>query len=156
MRREQEDFRRGIEEEREQAETRALESRIHPAFGKYRFSGKLGSAEDEHMFDDMLWSAAMKKLEPLEEQGLEITREAVDKAFSSTATAIRRRIRSHAEKRVSKTVEHKKQQAAETAEKHTMKGISNNSKAEEASELLRKGNLSGLLRGWGRYGDIFK
>lgn len=155
IRRENEEFRKRMESEKEATELAALESTIHPVYEKYNFTGKLGDGDDEALFNDMLWNSALKKLEPLEEQGLEITREMVDRAFGDTANAIRKRIRVQADKRVKSAVSKKKQQAAEVAEKTVQKGIRSNDRAEEARGLIRDGNISGIFKNWGRYGQLF-
>lgn len=155
IRRENEEFRKSIEQQREAAEMAALESQIHPVYDKYNFSGKLGNADDEALFNDMLWNTAMRKLEPYEEEGLEITSEMVDKAFGDTANAIRRRIRANADKRARSSVAKKKQEAAEVAERTVQGGVRSNSAAREARDLIRGGNITDVLRNWGKYGSVF-
>jgi hypothetical protein len=157
IRRENEQFRKQIEQEREQAELRSVQSVVNPSFERYRFAGKLGDPTDEHMFDEMLWNTAMKRLEPYETQGLEITRELVEREFSRASSAIRRRINVSAEKKVAATIRKKKEQATENAQKQVMSGyVANSNKdAEEARELIRNGDLTGLIRGLGKYGKLF-
>lgn len=155
IRKEHEDFIRKVETEREQAETRALESRVHPSFEKHRFKGRLGDATDEHMFDEMLWNTAMKRLEPYEAKGIEITSEMVDKEFGSVAAVLRKRIAVQADKATSRAISKKKQDATESAQAKVMSGYRNDSVKDEASALINSGNLSKLLGNWGKYGSLF-
>ncbi len=156
IRKENEDFRKEMAAEKETAELRSLESRVHPVFDKYRFADKLGDANDEHMFDEMLWNSALKRLEPYEEQGLSITPELVDREFRNVAMAIRKRIGLQAEKKAAKVVEQKKQEATENVQAAVKSGYSSGNKnAQEARDLINNGNLTSLLKGWSKYGSLF-
>lgn len=156
IRKDNEKFKQQVTEEREQAETKELQSRIHPAFSKHRFEGKLGSAEDEHMFDEMLWNTAMKRLQPYEEQGLDLSPELVEKEFSAVSRAIRKRISAQAEKKAERVVQQKKQEATENVQAKVMSGYKQGGKSKEARDLIESGNLTGLLKGWGKYGSLFQ
>jgi len=148
-------FREDMQKERETAELRSLESRLHPEFEKYRFRGKLGDTTDEHMFDEMLWTTALKKLEPYEEKGLEITPEMVSTAFRSVSQSLRKRIVSHGEKVAQKAVETKKAQAAERVQStvsSTYEGGKGKSAREEALGLIQKGDLASVFKQWSRLG----
>jgi len=138
--------------ERETAELRSLESRVHPAFEKYRFDGKLGSAEEEWMFDEMLWNTTMKRLEPYEAKGEEITRELVEREFRTVSSALRKRITGVAEKTATKVVEQKKQDALTGAQTASQNAYKKGGLAKEASDLLRSGNLRGLFQNWSKLG----
>lgn len=155
IRKENEEFRKQMTETKDQADMRSLESRVNPVFDKYRFADKLGSADDEHMFDEMLWNSALKRLEPYEDQGLELNPELIDREFRSVAQAIRRRISVQADKRVSKVIEQKKQEATENAQAKVMSGYKTGGVAQEASELIKSNNLTSLLKNWNKYGSVF-
>lgn len=163
IRKENEDFRKSVEQQREEAETRALESKIHPSFEKYRFKGKLGNADREHLLDEMVWNSALRKLEPYEEQGLEITPEVIDSEFRKAASAIRSTVSATANKAAAKTVERKKQQATEHAQAAVRSGMGSSAqrqaKAKEAMSLIDQGSggLTNLLKGWNTngYGKLF-
>lgn len=155
MRRENEQFRQQMEKEREQVELRSLESQVHPVFDKYRFADKLDNADDEHMFDEMLWNSALKRLEPYEEKGLPITQELVDREFRQVAMAIRKRIGLQAEKKASKTINQKKQEATENVQAKVMSGYKTSGTVTEARDLIQSGNLTKLLQNWGKYGKVF-
>lgn len=155
LRQENEKFKQEITQERETAELRNLEARIHPAFHKYRFADKLGNETDEHMFDEMLWNTTLKRLEPYEEQGLEISPELVEKEFATVSSAIRRRIGQQAEKRVVRTTQQKKQEATENVQAKIMSGYMEGGAAKEARDLINSGNTKGLLRNWSKYSQLF-
>lgn len=156
IRKENEDFKKSIEQEREAAELRSVESKINPVFDKYRFAGKLGSADDEHIFDSMLWTTALKNLAPYEEQGLPLTSEIVEKEFRNVAQRIRSRINTQAEKKVSQVVEQKKQEATENVQAKLKSGYrAGGNSANEARNMIQDGNLTGLLKNWGKYGGLF-
>lgn len=156
MRKENEDFRKNMETERETAELRSLESKVHPPFEKYRFKGRLGDENDEHMFDEMLWNTALKRLEPYEEKGVDISPELIEREFRTVAQSLRKRVGVQADKAVSKVVERKKTEATEHAQAKAMSGFRNSTTAQEAENLISSGNLSSLLKGWGKYGGLFQ
>lgn len=155
IRKENEEFRKQMLQEKEQAELHSLESRVHPVFDKYRFADKLGDANDEHMFDEMLWNSALKRLEPYEEQGLAITPELIEKEFRNVAIAIRKRIGVQAEKKAAKAVEQRKQEATENVQAKVRSGYRSDGSAKEARDLIEGRNLTGLLKNWGKYGGLF-
>ncbi len=155
IRKDNESFKKTVTEERDAAEMRAMEARVHPVFEKYRFADKLGDATDEHMFDEMLWNSALKRLEPYEEQGLDLTPDLIDREFRSVAQAIRKRIGVQAEKKATKVVEQKKQEATENAQAKVMSGYTKGGSADEARKLLNNGDIKGILKNWGRLGSAF-
>lgn len=155
IRKENEDFKRSVQAEKETAELRSLESTVHPVFDRYRFADKLGDSDTEQMFDEMLWNAALKRLEPYEEKGLPITQDLVDREFKSVSTALRKRINLQAEKKAAKVVEQKKREATENVQAAVSNGYRSSSAAKEAEDLIKSGNIAGLFRGWGKYGKVF-
>lgn len=155
IRKENADFRKQVTSEKEQAEERALESKIHPVFDKYRFADKLGDAQDEHLFDKMLWTTAMERLEQYETEGLSVTPELIDKEFRTVASTLRKRINVQAEKKAGKVVEQKKREATENVQAKVMSGYKTGGSAQEARDLMQKGDLTSILKGWGKYGKLF-
>lgn len=155
LRAENERFKQEITKERETAELRSLESRVHPAFHKYRFADKLGDADDEHMFDEMLWNTTLKRLEPYEEQGLDISPELVEKEFANVSSAIRRRINLQSNKKAAAAVVQKKQEATENVQAKVMSGYRTGGAAKEAQDLINSGNTKGILKNWSRYSGLF-
>lgn len=156
--REHDERMRKFEEERTAIDLRAAESKIHPAFDKYRFADKLGDTDAEQMFDEMLWSTAMQRLEPYEEKygsAMAIPPEVVNQTFRDVAAKVRSRISSQAEKKVARTVEQKKQEAAENVQAKVKSGYKTDGVAKEAAALMNAGNLTGLLKNWSKYRGVF-
>lgn len=154
LRKDNEDFKKTVQQEREQAEMKSMESRVHPVFEKYRFADKLGDAQDEHMFDEMLWNSALKRLEPYEQQGLDISPELVEREFRNVASAIRKRISVQAEKRVSKVVEQKKQEATENVQAKIKSGYTGSSDQEKLKKAIQSGDTSNIFKNWGTFSKI--
>lgn len=151
LRTEGEEREKRVVAEREQAELRSMESRVHPAFEKYRFEGKLGSAEDEDMFDEMLWNTTLKRLKPYEEKGVEISRELVEQEFRAVSSALRKRIAGQAEKKASQVVNQKKQEATENAQASTMSAYTKGGAAAEAQDMIKRGDFFSLFK---KHGSI--
>jgi len=142
--------------QREQAELRSLESRVNPAFEKYRFDGKLGDGEDEAMYDELLWNATMKRLSPFEEQGVEITRELVDSTFKDVSSRLRKRIGVTASKQASNIISQKKQEAIENVQANATSAYKKGGARAEAEDLISKGNFKSLFSNWGKHSKAFK
>lgn len=147
-----EEWEKKMASEREAADLRSLESRVHPAFEKYRFDGRLGSADEEAMFDEMLWNTTMKRLEPYEAKGEEITRELVEREFRTVSSALRKRITGLAEKTATKVVEKKKEDALTGAQTSSQNAYRKGGLAKEAGDMLKAGNLRGLFSNWSKLG----
>lgn len=154
IRKENEEFRKSVSEEREQAETRALESRVHPVFEKYRFADKLGNSGDEHMFDEMLWNSALKRLEPYEEKGLNLSPDIIEREFKSVAQAIRNRIGVQAEKKVSKTIDQKKQEATENVQAKLKSSYTKDGDSTQLKKLIQNGDTGGIFRNWSTFSKL--
>jgi len=155
IRKENEDFKKSVQAEREAAEMKVLESTVHPAFDRYRFADKLGDADTEQMFDQMLWDSSLKRLEQYEERKVPITADLVEQEFKAVATALRKRINVQADKKAARAVEQKKQEATENVQAAVSSGYRNTSLQKEASDMLKNGNLTGLLKQWNKYGSVF-
>lgn len=156
MRKENEDFRKQIAAEKEEADLRAMESRVHPAFDKYRYAGKLGDEHDEQLFDTMLWNTTIDRLTEYENQGQAITPEMIQNEFREVSARLNKRIGVQAEKTVAKVMEQKKREATENVQAKVMSGYKAPSgAAQEAQGMLRDGNLQGIFKNWGKYKSVF-
>jgi hypothetical protein len=94
-------------------------------------------------------------LEPYEEKGIPLTADLVEKEFKSVAVALRKRINVQAEKKAARAVEQKKQEATENVQAAVSSGYRNSNLQKEASDMIRGGNLTGLLKQWNKYGSVF-
>lgn len=154
IRKENEEFKKQVSQEREQAEERAMESKIHPVFEKYRFAERLGNAQDEHLFDDMLWSSALKRLEQYEEKSLDITPELIEKEFRTVATALRSRIDSQAQKKAGQVITQKKQEATENVQSKVKSAHASSSDQEKLKQLIQSGDTNSIFKNWGTFGKL--
>ena len=155
IRRENEEFRKSISAEREAAETKALEGTVHPVFDRYRFADKLGDADTENMFDEMLWTSALKRLEPYEEKGIPLSQDLVEKEFKAVAVALRKRINVQAEKKAAKAVEQKKQEATENAQAAVASGYRSSDINKQAMDLAKQGNIGAIFKNWNKFKGSF-
>jgi hypothetical protein len=154
IRKENEEFRNKMSAEREEAETRALESRVHPAFEKYRFAGRLGNATDEHLFDEMLWNSSLKRLEQYETQGLSLSPELVEKEFKAVYSVLSKRINGLAQKKASQVVEQKKREATENVQAQVRGAYSGNSETEKLKKMISAGDTDSIFKNWGSFKGI--
>jgi hypothetical protein len=156
IRRENEKFREEMTRKGEEAELNELKSQINPVFNKYRFAEKLGDAEGEQLFDEMLWSHGLKKLDTLADKGIDLTPEVIDREFRQVSMALRKRINSQVEKKTGEVIERKKSNATESVQAQVKSGYSRDGGlAKEARDLIESRNLTGLLSGWKKYSSLF-
>jgi ubiquitin len=154
IRKENAEFKRQVQEERETAELRSMESRIHPAFEKHRFAEKLGNAQDEHLFDEMLWNSSIKRLEQYEEKGMDISPELVEREFRAVATALRNRIGAVAEKKAGQVIAQKKQEATENVQSRIKSSMAGSSDGDKLKGLIQSGNTGDIFKNWGAFKGI--
>lgn len=155
IRKENEEFRKQMSAEKESAELRSLESRVHPAFDKYRFADKLGDPADEAMFDQMLWRTAMDRLDPYEDQyGNAIPQEIIEKEFRAVSASLRKRINVQADKKASQVVEQKKREATENVQTKVQSGYKTGSAQAEAQKLMNQGagGIAKIIQNMTKYG----
>lgn len=154
IRKENSKFKEEVTKEREEAQTRALESRVHPAFEKYRFNGKLGNADDEQMFDEMLWNSTLNRLKPYEEKGLDLSPTLIEQEFRKVATAVRSRISAQADKKASQVVAQKKQEATENVQAQVKSGYSSDSNEVALKKAIQSGNTGDIFKNWNSFRGI--
>lgn len=130
-----------ISQKEEQAATRSLESRLHPAFDRYRFSGKLGDEGMEHMLDETIWNQVTKRLTDYPED-VELTQSVIDREFRTVSQNLQKVIHVQAEKKVQKTVDKKKAEAVKTAQITAKKGLTGQSEKDKFMDSIKSGNLS--------------
>jgi hypothetical protein len=147
IRKENEEIRTGVQKDRERAELAQLEAQVHPAFDKFRFAGRLGNADDEHMFDEMLWNTTLKRLQPYEESG-KLTAARIESEFRAVASKLRQRMQVQAEKQVAKAVEARKEQATANVQMKAMKGVGQSQQDKDINSLTPDG-LSKFFRRYG-------
>lgn len=140
-----------VKEDREVSEIKSLEAKIHPAFDRYRFHGKLGDKDAEHRLDRMLWTDTLTALEDYDE----ITPELVEKEFKTTAQFLGNVIEKQVETNTKKVSKTRKRNAKEAAQVQQVRGYVGNDLKKEASTNIKSGNLVDILKGWDKYGKLF-
>lgn len=133
-----------LEQKEEQAATRSLESRLHPAFDRYRFAGKLGDAVAEHQLDETVWNQVTKRLAEYPEE-VELTQAVIDREFRAVAQNLQKVINVQTEKRVQKTVDKKKNEAMKTAQMTAKKGLTNSGERDKFIDNIKNGNITGAI-----------
>jgi len=137
---------------KEQAELQNLEAKIHPAFDKYRFHGKLGDADAEQQLDEMLWAKVINNLDDYDGK---LDAEIINKEFSKVAAAINKVVNKQTERTVKKTTEARKRNAKETAQLEQVRGYVDSGLKQEAAAKIKSGDLTHILQNWGKFGKLF-
>lgn len=142
-----EEFQKQIEEKENQSYLRELESKLYPAFDRYRFAGKLGDPATENLYDEAIWGKVKERLAEYPDT-IELNQAVVDKEFRTVANMFRKHIKAQTEKQVKKTVENKKFETMRRAQVAAKKGLGSNTKQRQILESLKQGNLSSALELW--------
>jgi hypothetical protein len=150
LRREQEELRQTVAQRQEAAEVAELQSVVNPAFDKYRFSGKLSDESQAQDLDEMVWARGKAQLERYEGEGMKITPEIADKVFRSAANRLRKIVNVESDRKADRKVRKTKETALETAQKQTQRGMSSNDDADKARELMKRGDISGFFKNFGK------
>lgn len=155
IRSENEKFRKEMLGKKEEVEVASMQSLINPIFDKYRFAEKLGNPVNEQLFDEMLWNSTIKRLEPYEEKGLDLSRELIEREFKAVSQSLRSTIGKQADKKADRVIAQKKQEATENVQSKVMSGYKASGSNKEASDLIKKGDLSSIFKGWSKLGKSF-
>jgi len=150
-----EDTLKKVETERETAERLNTESLLHPAFSRFGFDGKLGSPEDEHMLNEMLWTRATGALDELQASGVAITKDTVEQQFKKYALAISRITRKEGEKRAETVIAQKKQEAKASVQKALSSKMREQTDEEREAHQALGTDVRGFFRNFGKYGKYF-
>jgi hypothetical protein len=133
-----------ISERQEQAEMRSMESKLHPAFDRYRFKDRLGDPVAETEFDEMLWNRALKNLETISDD-VELTQAIVDKEFRRISTTMKKHFNTQVERRTKKAVSKQKQAATKKVQATVSKGMKDSAEAAAFRDSMKSGDfVSGL------------
>ena len=151
LRQENEEFKKSVEARSEALQVRELQSAFDRAQQQFGFGGKLDSAEDEALLDDMLFEKVREDFADRED----ITAELIAQEFKKQATRIKARMGLQAEKKTANILDAKKQHAAESVGAAIKTGYRPDEKLrEEAGSLVRSGSIGALLRGFDRYKGV--
>lgn len=142
-----ETFQKQMEEKEFQTSLRELESKLHPAFDRYRFAGKLGDAATENLYDEAIWGKVKERLAEYPDD-LELSQAIIDKEFRTVANAFKKHIKIQTEKQVKNTVAKRKSETAQRAQVAAKKGLKGSSAQRQMLQKLREGNLADALKLW--------
>ncbi len=134
-------FERQIAEREEQTALRSLESKLNPAFDRYRFAGKLGDEQAESTIDEAIWTKVTNRLSELPDD-VELTQGLIDKEFRAVADTYRKVINKQAETKVQKTIETKKVNATERAQVAATKGLKQSTGSKQFVDSIKSGDLA--------------
>jgi len=138
-RKQREEFQTKIAEKEEQAALQSLESKLHPAFDRYRFAGKLGDEVIEHQFDEAVWNKVTQRLAEYPDD-MNLTQAIIDKEFRTVANNFRKMVSMQTEKKVQKTIEKKKSEASQRAQVAAKKGLKGNADTRKFVDDMKNGN----------------
>jgi len=136
-----EQFEQQIAAKEEQAELRSLESKLNPAFDRYRFAGKLNDSVIEEQLDEAIWTKVTNRLSEYPDD-VELTQAIVDKEFRQIANNYRKIISKESEKTVKKTIEKKKTEASQRAQVAARKGLTGSNATKKFVEDIKGGDLA--------------
>jgi hypothetical protein len=154
IRKENEEFKKSVQKEREEAEIANVQSKLNPLFDKYRFAGKLGDAQDEQVFDEMLWESSLKRMGQYEEKGIELTPELMERELRAVSSVLSKRIGSLAERKANNVVAQKKQEATENVQANLKAGYSSNSDREKLNKAIKSGDTGNIFKNWATFSQI--
>jgi hypothetical protein len=134
-----------IEAEKEEASTKSLESKLVPAFDKYRYAGKLGDAVAESKIDKAIWREVMENLAELPDD-TKLTSALIEKEFRTASSIYSKMVNSQVESKLKETVTKKKEDAAQRTQLAVKKGLASNTVNQEIEDDVKSGNWSSLLQ----------
>lgn len=142
-----------LDKRQRDADEKVFESKLHPAFDRYRFNGKLGDAVAEHRLDQAIWDQTMDALQPYEDKGLEITQAMIDKEFRKASQELSKIINVQAQKQTKVAVQKAKNVAQTKAQAKVSQGMHTSSKSEQFKSDIASGNIKDALRAF-MSGDV--
>lgn len=148
-RKSEEEYQRRIAEldkRQKEADEKAFEAKLHPAFDRYRFNGKLGDPVAEHRLDQALWDQTMDALQPYEDKGLEITQAMVDKEFRKASQELGKIINKQVDKKTKVAVQKAKTTAQTKAQAKVSQGMQTSAASEQFKKDINSGNVKDALR----------
>jgi hypothetical protein len=127
----------------EQAEVKSLESKLHPAFDRYRFAGKLNDPVAEQRLDRALWSQAMESLEAIPEN-VEITQAMIEKEFRKAAADFSSAVNKQVNQKVQKVIRTTKEDATRKAQATVNKSMKSSGAADQFRKDISQSGSGGL------------
>jgi len=134
-----------LDERQKSADEKTFESKLHPAFDRYRFAGKLGDSVAEHRLDQAVWSQAMDALQPYEDKGVEITQSMIDKEFRKASQELSNIVNKQVDKKTKVAVQKAKTNAQTKAQAKVSQGMQTNQASEQFKKDINSGNIRDAL-----------
>lgn len=144
-----------IQAEKEQVFEKQLEAKIHPAFDRYRFAGKLNDSVAEAEFDEMLWNKVLTKLDSISEK-TDLNQAIIDREFRTASQALSKHLNRQVEAAVKTTIDNKKAQAATKVQAVVKKGLSTTNQMDNMRSKVKSGNLTDALADFFKLGGKVK
>lgn len=132
------------------AQMKMLESKVNPAFDKWRFAGKLNNPTLEEMLDKSIWTTALDNLENARQKlGIaehEMPASMIDQEFRKVRSAFEKVSSVQAETKTSQIMQQKKAAAQEKVVAHASKAMAKQTDAEAFASQIRGGNFVDAFR----------
>lgn len=136
-----EEFEKKFQQREEEAAIRQLESKLHPAFDRYRFAGKLNDPVTENHLDKAIWKEVTDRLAEYPED-VELTPALVDKEVRQAAAIFNKVIKAQTEKKVKSTITKKKNEASKRAQVAATKGLGGDAEKRKFVSNMKSGNIT--------------
>lgn len=134
-----------LDERQRAADEKAFESKLNPAFDRYRFAGKLGDPVAEHRLDKAIWTDVMDALQPYEDKGLEITQAIIDREFRKARQEWDKTVNKQVTKNTKVAVDKAKTTATSKAQAKVSQGMQTNAAKATFDENMKTGNIRDAL-----------
>ena len=131
----------------EQQEEQTLSNYAQTALDRYNFNGKLGSKEDESLWNKMVWSNAIELLEKHASEDTKFTQSNFLKAFEVAHANLNRRLSSQVSRQVDKQVDQKKASTAKDAASAVKRSMSGKTTAaQDINADIDSGDIAGGIK----------
>lgn len=135
-----------LDKRQRDADEKVFESKLHPAFDRYRFAGKLGDPVAEHKLDKAVWADVMDALQPYEDKGVEITQAMIDKEFRKASQELSKVVNTQVQKNTKVALQKVKNTAQTKAQAKVTQGMQTSTDSEQFKKDISSGNTRDALR----------
>lgn len=135
-----------LDKRQREADERAFEAKLHPAFDRYRFHGKLGDPVAEHRLDTAVWNDVMDALQLYADKDIEITQAMIDKEFRKASQEWAGTVNRQVDKKTKVAVQKAKTTAQTKAQAKVSQGMQTSSASEQFKKDMNSGNIRDALR----------
>ena len=132
-----------VAHEREQADRDKKASNINPAYFKHNFDGKFGDPEFEQEQNEVMFRNIARKIDSLEEQGVNVTAARIDKLFRDYSSKFLKNVNRKVRSNTKKAMDNKKAQATSHAQQQVRRGYEP-TKNKEMDEAIKNKDWTSL------------